>query len=144
MRIAFLTSILSVSLFWGCGNETRPDSYVSQPSVLLTNYNISHMRLHIASASSGILTFSSTTFTYSSPTRNFEGSWSATEYPTLLQNGDEITVIQTIDYTTKEGYSFSTNFLTNGIELDVGDTFIMTGDQILSGSVTQIEVNNLD
>ncbi|MEA3522023.1 MAG: hypothetical protein U9R50_03535 [Campylobacterota bacterium] len=138
-----LVSLVSVGVFFlGCGIEERPDAYVSQPSVLLTNYNISHMRLHINSAYSGILTFSDDSFTYESAKQNFQGTWSATEMPTVISNDETIAVIQSIEYITDDGYSLSTTFISHGFELEIGDTYILTGDHLLSGTLTQIELNS--
>jgi hypothetical protein len=143
MTIKILLPLLSGLIFFaGCGNDVRPDGYVSQPSVLLTKYNISHMRLHVNSSENAVITFSNSAFTYDSGSVHYEGSWSSTELPTIIGNNEQMTIVNTIDYTTTEGYSFTTNFFSTGFELEIGDTFILSGDQLLSGSVTQIELNN--
>lgn len=143
MKIKILLPLLSALLFLtGCGNDVRPDGYVSQPSVLLTRYNISHLRLHVNSSENAVITFSDSAFTYTSGSVVYEGSWSASELPTVIDTGDTMTIVNTIEYTTTEGYSFTTNFFSTGFKLDVGDAFILSGDQFLSGTVTQIELNN--
>ena len=143
MKFKILLSLVIVSQFFtGCGNEVRPDGYVSQPSVLLTPYNISHMRLHVNSADSGVLTFSRSDFTYTSVKKNFKGTWSSSELPAIIEDGKIIIVVKSISYATTDGFSFTTNFYSNEFSLNVGDDYIMTGDQILSGTVTQIELNN--
>ncbi len=139
-----ISLIIAGTLFLGCGTDERLDSYGSQPSVLLTKYNISHMRLHLNSKYNAVLTFSNDTFSYTSGKDNFEGTWSIPEEPIFVTKDEEIVkIIQSIDYVSEEGYRLSSNFLSNGFELEVGDTFILTGDHLLSGRVTQIELNNL-
>jgi hypothetical protein len=143
MKIKILIPLLiGVMFLTGCGNDVRPDGYVSQPSVLLTKYNISHMRLHVNSSENAVISFSSSAFTYDSGSVHYEGSWSSTESPTIIGNGEEMGIVNAINYTTTEGYSFTTNFFSTGFELDVGDTFILSGDHLLSGTVAQIELNN--
>ncbi len=144
-RRSFLL-IASIFLLGGCDSgEERPDGYVSRPSMLLSTYNLSHSRIHISSSSSGVLTFSSdATFTYESPAATLQGTWSTGE--SVVSINEEVrSLVSSIDYSTDDGYSLTTTFiLSDSYELSVGDTFILSGDQYLSGEVTQIEVNNLN
>ena len=144
MKLKILLSfVIAGTFFTGCGNDVRPDSYVSQPSVLLTRYNISHMRLHVNSKYSGVLTFAANTFTYDSAKKHYAGTWTSSEQPIIIDSGESVTVVNSIEYSTDEGFNFTTYFYSGTFTLDIGDDFIMTGDQILSGTVTQIELNNL-
>ncbi|MEA1918882.1 MAG: hypothetical protein U9N52_03495, partial [Campylobacterota bacterium] len=105
MKIKILLPLLfSATFFVGCGNEVRPDTYVSQPSVLLTPYNISHLRLHVNSANSAVLTFDRSTFTYDSPHYQYSGTWSSSDTPTLISGGEEMAIVTSIEYTTDDGY----------------------------------------
>ena len=143
--VAFLLPLLFVI---GCGttNEQRANGYVTQPSVLLTKYNISHMRLHIQTSDgrSGVLTFSGDTFTYNSVHVTVSGIWESDEYPTVVETGESRYVVRQIDYLTVDGIQIlTTTFVSNEPELFVGDSFYLSGDYLLSGTITQIELNNI-
>jgi hypothetical protein len=138
----FIFNILVALIFVGCvNNDERKDAYVSQPSLLLSKYNLTHARIHLNSAHSGVLTFSSNGFRYESAEASFSGTWSVQEYVVSINN-DETNVISSIDYTTADGYTFTTTFTSGDYELAIGDYFMLNGDQVLSGTVSQIERND--
>ena len=139
MRIfTFYLNILLAVLLASCGNDetTHNSSYVAQPSLVLNTYNLSHARLYINNGENAVVTFLADAFTYESPSNAFLGSWSAQTYV----QGD-VAFISSIEYTVDEGYQITTTF--DGDTLNVGDRFLLSGDLLLSGTLTRIEVNNL-
>lgn len=140
-RRNFLAACITGLLLAGCGNNSeRPDGYVTQPSMALTKYNLSHSRLTLSSANSGILTFSADAFTYESGSTSLTGTWDMSEYPAIVNVNEERYFVSSINYTTSEGYSFTTTFASGTYELIQGDRFVLSGDQLLSATVTRIEV----
>jgi hypothetical protein len=138
-----LPLLLTASFFFGCGSDIRPDSYVTQQSMLLTRDNIAHSRINLIGDRLGVITFSKERFNYKSEFISLSGTWES-EFVDVVSNGDSVSVINSITYTGDDDSEYTTYFISNNdYELNVGDTFILTGDQILSGTVARIERSNI-
>ncbi len=138
-----LPLLITASFFLGCGSDIRPDAYVTQQSMLLTKDNISHSRVTLIGERLGEITFSKERFNYKSEFVLLSGTWES-ELIDVVSNGDSVSVISSITYTGDDDSEYTTYFISNNsFELSVGDTFILTGDQILSGTVARIERSNI-
>jgi len=134
-----LPLLITASFFSGCGTEIRPDEYMTKTSLLLTRENISHSRITLLGDNLGEITFSKCCFEYHSQFVTLKGEWE-TELIDVVKDGESFMAINTITYTGDDESEYTTHFISNNdYELSVGDTFILTGDQILSGTVTRIE-----
>lgn len=143
MRIFLLTNLIGITLFFAaCGNDVRPDAYVSQPSMLLTKDNIAHSRITLSGDRLGKITFDKLRFEYRSEVTSLEGTWES-ELVDIVSKGDDVSVVSSIDYSGDDGSEYHTYFVSNDFSLNIGDTFILTGDQILSGTVVRIERQNI-
>jgi len=143
IKKTLLPLLITASFFLGCGSEVRPDSYVTQQSMLLTRDNISHSRITLIGERLGEITFSKCCFEYHSEFVSLSGTWES-ELVDVVSNGDSVSVINSITYTGDDDSEYTTYFISNNdYELNVGDTFILTGDQILSGTVARIERSNI-
>ncbi len=144
IRHTLIPLLITASFFVGCGNEIRPDAYITQSSILLTKDNIAHSRITLLKDRLGTITFSRERFQYSSEFVSLSGTWESNLIDSVTSEGDDITVISSITYTGDDDSEYSTYFISNNsVELSVGDTFILTGDQILSGKVVKIERSNI-
>jgi len=143
MRFFLLTNLIGITLFFtACGNDARPDAYVSQPSMLLTKDNIAHSRITLSADRLGKITFDKARFEYRSEVTSLEGTWES-ELVDIVSEGDDVSVISTINYVGDDSSEYHTYFVSNDFSLNIGDTFILTGDQILSGTVVRIERQNI-
>ncbi len=144
IKKTLLPLLITASFFVGCGNEIRPDAYINVGSMLLTKDNVAHSRITLQKDQLGTITFSRERFKYSSKFVSLSGTWESELIASVTSEGDDITVISSITYTGDDDSEYSTYFISNNsVELSIGDTFILTGDQILSGKVVKIERSNI-
>lgn len=136
--IAFLAALI---LMAGCGTQEREGSYVSTPSLALYPYNVAQMRLTFGAGAT--LEHSYGSFSYHRADADYSGTYTLTQQDQLI-GSETRSVVSAIEYQTQEGYALSVDLSAFNGTLNVGDTLLMSGDLLLGGVVSKIEIERIE
>ncbi|MBN2895568.1 MAG: hypothetical protein JXK05_06725 [Campylobacterales bacterium] len=136
--IAFFAAAL---LMAGCGTQEREGSYVSVPSITLYPYNVAQMRLTFGAGAT--LAHDQGDFAYHRADEAYTGTYTLTQQDQLM-DGQTRSVVTAIEYQTKEGYALSADLSAYNGTLNVGETLLISGDLLLGGVVSKIEIERLE